>query len=250
MDLGIEGKWALITGGSRGIGKAIALSLAKEGCNIYICSRNTADIESTIDAAIRLGVKGKGFPVDFNGCFGGSMTLVKMDQSIDILINNVGGGGRWGSEIVENNEYRLWEEVYNKNVKPAVVLVKTVLPYMLEQRWGRIITISSIYGKEGGGRPWFNMAKSSQISFMKCMALDKRYARSGITFNCVAPGPIIGPGWEKQIKENPQIEEDFVLGRCGYPEEVADVVAFLCSKKASLVNGSTIVVDGGESRSF
>ena len=127
----------------------------------------------------------------------------------------------------------------------AMRFTKLVIPFMRKQKWGRVVTISSIYGKEGGGRPWFNMAKSAEISLMKSLSMDKRLVRDGITFNTVCPGHISVEG--KTDEDN---VEDFPLGRMGSPEEVANVVAFLCSEKTSLVNGACVVVDGGESRSF
>ena len=139
----------------------------------------------------------------------------------------------------------MWTDVYNKNAMAAMRFTKLVIPFMRKQKWGRVVTISSIYGKEGGGRPWFNMAKSAEISLMKSLSMDKRLVRDGITFNTVCPGHISVEG--KTDEDN---VEDFPLGRMGSPEEVANVVAFLCSEKTSLVNGACVVVDGGESRSF
>ena len=111
--------------------------------------------------------------------------------------------------------------------------------------------------KKGSGRPWFNMAKSAEISLMKTLAMTSYLVRDGITFNSVAPGSIMieGTGWEKEMRKNPRkfkkmIETEFPLGRLGEPEEVASVVTFLCSEMASLVNGACIAVDGGESKSF
>lgn len=83
---------------------------------------------------------------------------------IDILINNVGGGGRWGKENVEETDLNVWDEVFNKNARAAIIFTKKCIPYMRKKKWGRVITITSIYGKEGGGRPWFNMAKASEVS--------------------------------------------------------------------------------------
>jgi len=176
---------------------------------------------------------------------------------LHILVNNVGGGGRWGSEIVEKTDERVWQEVFDKNAMAAVRFTREAIPIMRKQKWGRIVTITSIYGREGGGRPWFNMAKAAQTSLMKTLGMCKYLVREGITFNSVAPGAIMIPdtGWEKQSRENPyefkrMLEQNYPLGRLGTPEEVADVITFLCSEKASLINGASIVVDGGQSRSF
>ena len=177
--------------------------------------------------------------------------------TIDILVNNVGGGGRWGSPIVEETSEDVWVDVYNKNALAAVRFTKLAIPYMRKQRWGRVVTVASILGCEGGGRPWFNMAKSAEVSLMKTLAMTSYLVRDGITFNTVAPGSIMIPdtGWDKESKESPKefiekLEREFPLGRLGTPDEVASAIVFACSECARLLNGATIVVDGGESRSF
>ena len=169
----------------------------------------------------------------------------------------MGGGGRWGNPIFEKTKEAVWQEVYDKNVGAAIKFTIPLIPHMKKVRWGRVITIASIFGKEGGGRPWFNAAKSAEISMMKTMAMHPDYARTGITFNSVAPGSIMIPdtGWEQAMRKNPRkfrkmLSETFPLGRLGTPEEVASVVAFLASEQASLVNGTCMTVDGAESSSF
>lgn len=173
------------------------------------------------------------------------------------MFHNVGGGGRWGKPVVEETPEQVWLEVYSKNALAAVLFTMQAIPFMRKQKWGRVVTITSSYGREGGGRPWFNMAKTAQTALMKNLALNYALAREGITFNSVAPGAIMIPdtGWEKEQKENPEefkkmVDEKYPLGRLGTPEEVASVVVFVCSEKASLVNGASIPVDGGESKSF
>jgi len=172
------------------------------------------------------------------------------------LVNNVGGGGRWGTDSIEDTPEQVWVDVYNKNAMAAVRFVRLVIPFMRKQKWGRVVTIASMYGREGGGRPWFNMSKSAEISLMKTLAMNPVLARSGITFNTVAPGNIMIPdtGWDEEMKKDlrgfKRIISTLPLGRLGTAEEVANMVVFLCSEKASLVNGACIAVDGGESHSF
>jgi 3-oxoacyl-[acyl-carrier protein] reductase len=131
------------------------------------------------------------------------------------------------------------------------------LPYMLEKKWGRVVTITSIYGKQAGGRPWFNVAKAAQTTLMKNLAINSEYASSNITFNSVAPGGIWIPntGWETTRDKDPAafrkfVESNFPRGSLGTPKEVASLVVFLCSEKASLINGASISADGGESVYF
>jgi len=147
--------------------------------------------------------------------------------------------------------------VYATNALAAVRFTMLAIPHMRQQRWGRVVTIASIQGREGGGRPWYNMAKSAEISLMKTLALNHDLARDGITFNSVAPGRVIFEGneWDEFRKEDPQrfeqtLQRRLPLGRAGTTDEVAAVVAFICSEKAGLVNGACICVDGGESYSF
>lgn len=260
MDLALKGKYALVTGGSHGIGRSIALALAEEGCHVAICAR---DKERVAEAAAELktrGIKSIGItadvmiPADIERVV---ETVSDSWKTLHILVNNVGGGGRWGSDDVEKTPEDVWLEVYHKNALAAVRFTMKAIPLMRKQKWGRVVTISSIYGREGGGRPWFNMAKSAEISLMKTLAMKADLVRDGITFNSVTPGAIMIPdtGWEQEKKQHPKqfkemLNTQFPLGRLGTPEEVASVVVFLCSERASLVNGASIAVDGGESRSF
>ncbi len=259
MELNLKGKHVLVTGASHGIGRSIAIALAREGCNLAICARKKEGLDDTAKEIKSEGVDCLNLSAD---------VLIKKDidkviktvmsswGQVNILVNNVGGGGRWGKEISEDTEDKVWEDVYNKNAMAAVRFTKAVLPCMLKEKWGRIITVSSIYGKEAGGRPWFNMAKAAEISLMKTLSLDRRYASKNITFNSVAPGAVMIPdtGWDKMLKEKPEEFNDFVkqlpLGRIGTPEEIANLVVFLCSEKSSLINGACIAIDGGESKSF
>lgn len=259
MDLRLIDKFALVTGGSHGIGKSVALSLAEEGCNVAICARNKHRIEDTVKEIKLRGVESIGIVADVTVSENIDRvieTIINSWHTIHILINNVGGGGRWGSENIEETDEKVWLDVYNKNALATIRFTTRTIKYMKKQKWGRVITVSSIYGKEGGGRPWFNMAKSAEISLMKSLSINHLLVREGITFNTVAPGAIMIPdtGWEKEQKENHEefirILEEKPLGRLGTPEEVASVITFLCSERANLINGACIVVDGGESKSF
>lgn len=260
MDLGIKGKYALVTGGSHGIGRSIALALAEEGCNVAICARNREQIGETLVELKASGIQGIGIPADVmvpEDIERVMKTVIDSWGTIHILVNNVGGGGRLGTTVVEETAEDIWLDVYNMNALAAIRFTMKVIPFMKKQKWGRVITIASTQGREGGGRPWYNMAKSAEISLMKTLAMNPELSKYSITFNSIAPGAIIFTGneWDILRKENPKELERVIdwkhpLGRLGAPEEVASVVVFLCSGRASLVNGASIPVDGGESKSF
>lgn len=261
MDYGLKGKRALVTGGSHGIGYAIAAALVGEGCDVAICARQADRLEAAAEALRQQGT-GNVLTIAADLAAAGTDTAV-LDTvtrglgTPHILINNVGGGGRWGVEPIEANSDAVWLEVFEKNAMTAVRFTRGVIPGMRLQRWGRVVTITSLYGREGGGRPWFNLAKAAQMSLMKTLAMTPDLARDGITFNSVAPGPLLIPdtGWDAERLRDPdafaqRVANEFVLGRLGTAEEVAAVATFLCSEQASLVNGACIPVDGGQSHAF
>ena len=260
MNLGLSKKFALITGGSNGIGKAIALRLAKEGCNVGFCARDKIRLNKTLDeikyynpSAISISanlVKSDAVNYVFE-------KMISKFGQIDILINNFGGGGQKIEGNIQDMADSIWQNTYYKNAFTTVKFTMLSIPYMKNNNWGRVVTISSINGKEGGGRPWYTMAKSAQISLMKTLSMKKEYSQHNITFNSIAPGAIKTSGnqWERMEKEHPQDLKQIIswkhpIGRLGTPNEVASVVAFVSSTHASLINGACISVDGGESKSF
>ncbi len=258
MERELVGKTAVVTGGTHGIGLAIALDLARQGCRAIVCSRS----ESRVTAAVReLSQISRN---DHRGVIFDALSIQSIDEligqvheiargGVDILVNNVGGGGRWGDEDPLRTELRVWNEVYQKNVGVAVQLTLAFLPGMIKKRWGRVISVTSIYGRMAGGRPWFSVAKHAQEALMKNLSQNRTFARSNITFNTVAPGNIMIPdtGWAREEQKDPAgfasfLEENFTLARLGSAEEVASVITFLCSPKASFINGASILTDGGE----
>ena len=260
MELRLNGKVAIVTGGTHGIGRAIAFCLVSEGARVAVCSRTVERVETMKK---ELALKTDDFicqQADVTNKDDIARFMAEVTArwgTVHIVINNVGGGGRWGKDIYEDTDESVWNEVYEKNVLSAIRLTRLAVPFMRRQKWGRVVTITSIYGRESGGRPWFCMAKSAQTSFMKAMAKAGYLAQEGITFNSVAPGAIMIPqtGWEKELKEKTKEVEDFIkkelpLGRMGTPEEVANMVTFICSERASLLNGASIPVDGGQSKSM
>jgi 3-oxoacyl-[acyl-carrier protein] reductase len=170
---------------------------------------------------------------------------------IEILVNNLGlrAGSSWSDTGTKE-----FEAAFAGNVSVSVAITQLVLPGMLLRGWGRIIAITSVWGRETGGAPAYNAAKAAENSFVKSLA--REVASKGVTVNAVAPGSILwkGGGWDRRQQADPDGMAEFIrrempLGRFGTVDEVAWVVTFVCSRQASLVNGAVIAVDGGQSRS-
>ncbi|WP_221568561.1 SDR family NAD(P)-dependent oxidoreductase [Alkalihalobacillus sp. TS-13] len=250
MDMHLINKTALVTGGSKGIGKAIAEGLLAEGVHVGICARGEEELEK---------MKQKH---DGNSIYQGDLTDEKVrekifDQfidehgSIDIIVNNAGGSN---GGTIEETSVEQFREAMELNFHSAVHFSKLAVQKMKEQKQGSIINISSIYGRESGGKPTYNSSKAAMISFTKALA-DEAISH-GIRVNGVAPGAILHPtgNWQKRLDENPEkimqfVKDEIPGGRFGKAEEIADVVTFLASDRASWVVGATLNVDGGQSYS-
>jgi 3-oxoacyl-[acyl-carrier protein] reductase len=249
MDLGIAGKVALVTAGTRGIGLGIAQALSREGVRVAVAARTESDVYRT---ATELG--GFGVVADLMTEEGGRRAVNETEAAlgpIDILVNNLGlrAGSSWNDTGPKE-----FEAAFGGNVTVSLRLTQLVLPGMLLRGWGRIVAITSVWGRETGGAPAYNAAKAAENSLVKSLA--RVVAVKGVTVNAVAPGSILwkGGGWDRRQQADPNgiadfIRHDMPLGRFGNVDEVAGVVAFVCSQQASLVNGAVIAVDGGQSRS-
>jgi 3-oxoacyl-[acyl-carrier protein] reductase len=249
MDLGLEGRLALVTGGTRGIGHAIARALVAEGARVAVVARGVQGLEATERELGVIGIAGD--LATEEGCGQAFSAAEAALGRVDVLINNL--GGRAGSSWEDTGVAEL-ETAMNVNLYAAARMSKLALPGMTARGWGRIIVISSIYGREAGGSPAYNAAKAAEISLAKSLA--REVGANGVLVNSVAPGSILfeGGSWDRRQKDDPKAIAEFVarelpLRRFGRPEEVAAVVAFLCGEQASLMNGACITVDGGQSRS-
>lgn len=257
IKIDISKKVILVSAGSRGIGEAISTIFSENETNtVIIFGRNRKNYLSS-----KLSKKKNVFFYEFDATnllnFENFINyLISNFPKIDILVNNVGGGGRWGSENFEETPDFTWEEVINKNLKIAYLLTQRFLPNMIKKKWGRVVTISSIYGKEAGGRPWFNVSKSAQISLMKSYSKSSRLSSKNITFNTVCPGAIEtnNSAWKILKKNKSKDYEKTILNiprlKMGKPMDIASYVYFLCSEYGKHINGSCITIDGGESNSF
>ncbi|WP_409274673.1 SDR family NAD(P)-dependent oxidoreductase [Neobacillus sp. SCS-31] len=250
MDLHLHGKNVLITGGSKGIGKAIAKAFVAEGANVAISARGMEALEQTME---ELHGRVSIFQADITEPEERKKLITSFVEeygTIDVLINNAGGSN--GGKATET-EMDLFREAMELNYFSAVHLSKVAVEYMKKQQSGSIINITSIFGRESGGKVTYNNAKSALISFTKSLADE--VITDGIRVNSIAPGSILHEtgNWKKRLEADPEGINEFVkneipAGRFGTPEEIANVAMFLASEKASWIVGASINVDGGQSR--
>ena len=258
MDCGLRDKVAVVTGSSRGLGLATAKSLAAEGCRVCLCARGEPRLrEAAGEVAAVAGEAGRVVHVvaDVAQAEGAPLVIDRAVQAfggIDILVNNVGMAG--GGGLLETSDEH-WQDAFDHTVLPAVRASKAAVPHMQQRGGGVIVIIASIFGREAGGRMTYNAMKAADISLAKSLA--QHLASSNIRVNSVSPGSILfeGGSWWRRQQSDPADLAEFVtrelpFGRLGRPEEVGDVVAFLCSARASWISGTSIVVDGCQSRAF
>lgn len=259
MDLGLKGKVALITGVSRGIGKACALVLAEEGCDLAVCARGKEALDEAAEEIKAKGVEVLAVRSDVSKHEDNKNFVSQAAEKfgrVDILVNNAGTGRLSDPMELPEEEFR-----YNMDLMlyGPIQCSKEVIPYMRKRGWGRIINISSIFGKQPGGLLDYDAIKAAVIMFTKDLA--NYLAKDNILVNAVCPGPIRTPLWEAPGQLGDQLgqmlgmsgpeavkwfaEQNIPLGHHGDPEDIADMVAFLASDRAKNITGQAINVDGG-----
>ena len=255
MDLNLTNKVALITGGSRGIGRATALRFAAEGCNIAFCARGQAGIDKTLEEIRAHGVEAFGLALDVAEP-GETERFVNAAADalggVDILVNNVGGTA--GSRELLTSTDADWQQTFDLNLFHAVRASRAAVPHMKKRDGGSIVTISSISGWKPANRgTQYGATKAAEIFLAGALAWE--LAAHNIRVNTVCPGSLLFPGggWERFQNETPEAYEifrtrEFPAQRLGTDFEVADVVVFLSSDRASWINGASIPVDGAQGR--
>jgi len=257
LDLNLEGKRAVVTGASLGIGEAVVKMLSEHGASVTFCARNKDAIDSLSKyKPENTSSSIKGLIADMSN---GESTENFIEETlkegpIDILVNNVGASPSRNFLYMSDQD---WQDLHELNLLSAVRCTRSFLPHMREQKWGRVIMISSSAGKyPSAALIDYGATKSAMISISKSLA--KKYGRDGVLVNSVLPGLIHTAMWERaagEIAESTGSSAEEVIkkngfsvpiGRYGTSEEVAALVVFLCSNAASYINGSAIEVDGGQ----
>ena len=251
----VAGRRALVTGAAGGIGSVICSVLADAGADIAAVDRDLTELEPVVEAVRGDGRRCEAFAADLatiEGPRAAAAAALAAFGGIDILVNNVGSS--MGTDLLGTGD-EVWQQALEQNLYPSIRASRLAVPYMEQRGGGAIIIIASIYGREAGGRMTYNAVKAAEISLAKSLA--QQLAPMNIRVNSVSPGSILfeGGSWWKRQQDDPAAIAEFVkrelpFGRFGRPEEVGDVVAYLASPRASWISGTSVVVDGCQSRAF
>lgn len=249
MDLGLSGRVALVTGATRGIGRAIAEELAAAGARVAIAARTAADVETV---ARTLGARGYVFDSADLDAIDPLVDAVEADLGpIDVYVANTGGPPRFGDPLAPDAEH--WEAAHRTLVVSPMLAMRRLVPGMRERGFGRVVAVSSFVAREpAAGLGLSNVNRPGLLAAMKLLARD--CAADGVTLNAVLPGRI---ATDRIVASHGSLEAaqaaaaaEVPARRLGTPAEVAAAAAFLCSARASYVTGQSLVVDGGLTRAW
>ncbi len=254
MDLDLKGRKALVTGASRGIGLAIAKSLAAEGARVALVSRGAATLKSALASLGRTkGHAAKAIDLaDASGVKTLCAWLKAGFGSPGIVVHNAGGTLDVREPLCPIED---WRRILRLNLEAAIEINNALIPEMKRSGWGRIVHISSVSGAENLGPAPYCVAKAALNAYAR--SYGRLFAADGIVISAVAPGAVYSPGgpWDKAARERPEHVERYLrertpMHRFSAPEEIAAVVTFLCSARASQCTGAVVPVDGGLGKAF
>jgi len=243
----LAGKTALITGASKGLGKAMALALAEVGARVALASRNLELLNETADAVRKLGAEAAVFQTDVTD----EAQVLRLEKAVagkfgkvQILINNAGMNIR---KPVTDFTLAEWRQVMDTNVTGVFLMCRSFVPQMRGQGYGRILNLTSIMSHVGlPGRTAYAASKTALLGFTRALALE--LAPEKITVNGISPGPV-ATEMNTPLIENPELNQQFIsripLGRWGKVEEVGQLAVYLCSEDAGFITGTDILIDGG-----
>jgi 3-oxoacyl-[acyl-carrier protein] reductase len=254
MDLELAGRRALVTGASRGLGRAIAERLASEGCDVALCARDPRGVRDAAGRLRALGARVHAEPVDvtddaaLEAFVGASADAL---GGLDLVVANAGGSS--GGSRIEQAAGGDWRATLELNVVHAAVAVRAAVPLLRAAGGGAALLVASVSGLRPQPNAQYAAAKAALVHV--AASLGRELGPDGIRVNALSPGSILAPGggWERRSHEDPEafgrfVADEFPLGRLGRPEEVADVAAFLLSPRASWISGTNVVVDGAQNR--
>lgn len=243
----LTGKVALVTGGSKGLGKAMARGFAEAGADIIISSRHEEELKSALEEILQgTGRKGRYIVADMSKRAEAKRLANEATAAlgkVDILVNNAGTNQPQAIDQIKDED---WDRVLELNLSSVMALTRALVPHMKNRHWGRIIHISSIMAyisKEG--RNIYSATKAALLGLARASALD--LGAFGITVNCIAPGPFLTdlPGRLLSAEEKKVFADRTALGRWGNPDELVGPALLLASDAGAYITGTTIVVDGG-----
>ena len=242
----LKGKVAVITGGSGAIGRACAFRLAAEGAKVYVCGSRPTSAQPVVDEITTAGKQAVAVQLNVLDAKSIQVAFEKIAAEnhghIDILVNSAGGSARGKANNVVDQDVEIFDEILNVNLRGAMICAKEGAKYMISNKYGRIINITSVIGIQGKvGYSEYAASKGGSIAFVKSLAQE--LGRYGITVNGVAPG-IVQRG-EITMEAIVRLSKTNWMGTYGKPEDISAVVNFLCKDEASFITGQNIAVDGG-----